>query len=81
MVHGKKSFEANAGEPLLNSLERNGITVEAACRSGECSTCRVKLQKGEVFEPQEAHVRKSDQKFGFTHACVCYPVEDIEISV
>ena len=78
-VQGKGSFKAKVGEPLLNSLERNGYFVENACRSGECSLCRVKVLSGEVFNPPEAHLRASDKSFGWVHSCVAFPTEDIEI--
>jgi len=78
-VQGKGGFRAKVGEPLLNSLERNGYQAENACRSGECSLCRVKLISGEVFNPPEAHLRKSDKQFGWIHSCVAFPTEDIEI--
>lgn len=78
-VQGKGEFTAKVGEPLLNSLERNGYTVENACRSGECSLCRVKVIDGEVFNPPEAHLRKSDKDFGWVHSCVAFPTTDIEI--
>jgi ferredoxin len=78
-VKGRGQFIAKTGEPLLNSLERNGYTVENACRSGECSLCRVKVLEGEVFNPPEALLRKSDKDFGWVHSCVAYPTTDIEI--
>ena len=78
-VKGRGQFVAKAGEPLLNSLERNGYTVENACRSGECSLCRVKIIEGEVFNPPESLLRKSDKDFGWVHSCVAFPVTDIEI--
>ena len=78
-VKGKGSFKAKVGEPLLNSLERNGYQAENACRSGECSLCRVKLLSGDVFNPPEAHLRASDKQFGWIHSCVAFPTEDIEI--
>lgn len=78
-VRGKGSFVARVDEPLLNSLERNGYGAENACRSGECSLCRVKLVSGSVFNPAEAHLRKSDYQFGWIHSCVAFPTEDIEI--
>jgi ferredoxin-NADP reductase len=80
-VSGKGSFKAKVGEPLLNSLERNGYSAENACRSGECSLCRVKLVSGEVFNPPEARLRKSDKQFGWIHSCVAFPTADIEISL
>ena len=79
VVQGKGQFTAKVGEPLLNSLERNGYSVENACRSGECSLCRVKVLKGQVFNPPEAHLRKSDAQFGWVHSCVAFPTTDIEI--
>lgn len=78
-VKGRGQFVAKAGEPLLNSLERNGYTVENACRSGECSLCRVKILDGEVFNPPESLLRKSDKDFGWVHSCVAFPTTDIEI--
>ena len=79
VIQGKGEYMAKVGEPLLNSLERNGYTVENACRSGECSLCRVKVLKGKVFNPPEAHLRKSDEQFGWVHSCVAFPTTDIEI--
>ncbi|MFT7371872.1 MAG: ferredoxin-NADP reductase [Oleiphilaceae bacterium] len=78
-VKGKGSFKAKVGEPLLNSLERNGYSAENACRSGECSLCRVKLVSGDVFNPPEARLRVSDKQFGWIHSCVAFPTQDIEI--
>jgi ferredoxin-NADP reductase len=78
-VRGRGQFKAKTGEPLLNSLERNGYFVENACRSGECSLCRVKVIQGDVFNPPEAKLRKSDKDFGWVHSCVAFPTTDIEI--
>lgn len=78
-VRGKGEFKAQVGEPLLNSLERNGYFVENACRSGECSLCRVKVLEGEVFNAPESKLRKSDQTFSWVHSCVAFPTTDIEI--
>lgn len=80
-VGDHQTFLAKVGEPLLNSLERNGYFTENACRSGECSLCRVKLKSGKVFSPPEAKIRKSDKKFGWNHSCVAFPVTDIEIQL
>ena len=74
-----RSIEAHAGEPLMNSLERAGIVIPALCRSGECSLCRTKLLKGEVFQPEGVKLRKSDIQFGYIHPCMAYPLSDLEI--
>ncbi len=74
-------LSARAGEPLLNTLERHGIVVPALCRSGECSCCRTKLLAGEVYMPPHVGLRESDRRFGYIHACVAYPITDLEISI
>jgi ferredoxin-NADP reductase len=78
-VTGQKTIRAQAGEPLLNTLERYGIIVPAVCRSGECSACRICLLSGRVFMPAHTGLRESDRQHGYIHACVSYPLEDLRI--
>ena len=78
-VKNGKQFEVRAGEALLPSLEKNGILIPTVCRSGECSMCRIKVLSGKVFQPASTPVRKSDRKYGYIHACVSYPLENLEI--
>lgn len=80
-VRGRGQFKMPVGEPLLNAMERNGYQVENACRSGECSLCRVKVLNGEVLNPPQSHLRSSDRAFGWTHACVAFALSDIEILI
>lgn len=80
-IKGQGSFEARVDEPLLNSMERHGFSSENACRSGECSLCRVKVLSGSVFNPAEAKLRSTDEKYGWCHSCVAFPTSDIEIMI
>ena len=80
-VEGGGTTEVRAGEPLMVALEKGGIRIPSRCRSGECSMCRVKVISGKVFQPGDVPVRKSDQQFGYVHACVSYPLEDLKIVV
>lgn len=76
----REAFPARAGEPLLVSLERQGVTaVPSRCRSGECSLCRVRLVSGRVYQPEGVLLRTSDRRHGFIHACAAYPLSDLEI--
>ena len=76
---GPQTIQAPAGEPLLNSLERYGIVVPAICRAGECSACRTRLLSGRVFQPAHTGLRESDREYGYIHACVSYPLENLRI--
>jgi len=72
---------AEAGEPLLNSLERAGLAVPALCRTGTCGSCRTRLLQGAVVRRGEAGHRPSDERAGYVNACVCYPVSDALIRI
>jgi len=78
-IKGKKTISAVASEPLMISLEREGVVIPALCRSGECSLCRTKLLSGKVYQPSGVKLRKSDRAFGYIHPCMAYPITDIEI--
>jgi ferredoxin-NADP reductase len=80
-VKGGESVEVKASEPLVVSLEKQGVLVPTLCRSGECSQCRVKILSGKVFEPAGVPVRRSDRRYGYVHACVSYPLENLEILI
>ena len=74
-----RTYRVKAFESLLTSLERNGIRVNACCRSGECSLCRVHLKSGNVFTAPGALLRYTDLQFGYIHSCKAYPISDVEI--
>ena len=78
-IKGGKAIPAKSSEPLMISLERNGVVIPALCRSGECSLCRTKLLSGRVFQPEGVRLRKSDRQFGYIHPCMAYPLTDLEI--
>jgi ferredoxin len=80
-VRGELQLKTKAGEPLLVALEKHNLRVPSLCRSGDCSMCRLKILSGNVFQPVGVPVRKSDRQFGYVHACVSYPLEDLEILI
>ena len=73
---------AKAGEPIAVALERAGIRIETACRSGECGFCRTKVLSGDVFiSPVSDGRRAADKDFGYVHACAAYPLGDVKIKI
>ncbi len=78
-IKGGSSLRVRADEPLIGAFEKQGVGVPSLCRSGECSMCRVKILSGKVFQPAGTLLRKSDRQFGYVHACVSYPLEDLEV--
>lgn len=74
---GKKQILVTENEPLLVQLERAGIAVEYQCREGYCSSCSIKLLRGDVIYPSEplAWVQS-----GYLLACCAIVKSDIEIA-
>jgi len=72
---------ARASEPLVNSLERAGITLPVLCRSGNCGSCRTRVNGGELLRAAGPAERDSDRVGSFIHACVCYPLSDLTLTV
>ncbi|MBQ1771417.1 MAG: iron-sulfur cluster-binding domain-containing protein [Clostridia bacterium] len=80
-VHSDE-IPAKATESLVVALERAGIRIETACRSGECGFCRTKVLKGDYYVCPESDGRRgADKDFGYVHACAAYPLSDMTIKI
>ncbi|TBR37519.1 2Fe-2S iron-sulfur cluster binding domain-containing protein [Marinomonas agarivorans] len=64
-------------EPLLTQLERAGIQIEYQCREGFCSSCSLKLLRGNVAYPVEPMAWVQS---GYLLACCAIVKSDIEIA-
>lgn len=73
---------AKATESIVVALERAGIRIETACRSGECGFCRTKVLSGPVYIcPENDGRRAADKDFGYVHACAAYPLGDVIVKI
>ena len=76
------TFTANSEDTILQSLEKNGISAPARCRSGECGWCHSLLLAGEVYCPKKMeHRREADRDYNYIHPCCSFPLSDISIEV
>ncbi|MBO5528023.1 MAG: iron-sulfur cluster-binding domain-containing protein [Bacilli bacterium] len=73
---------AKATEPIAVALERSGLKVHTACRSGACGFCRVLVLEGDFFVcPTGDGRRAADKDFGYVHSCATYPLSNIKIKL
>jgi len=80
MLGRSAPIPTQAGELLINSLERAGVKVPALCRSGVCGSCRSKLVKGKVFTDPSVPSRPSDRTAGYILLCSSYPLSDVNLT-
>ncbi|NBM90159.1 NADH:ubiquinone reductase (Na(+)-transporting) subunit F [Proteus sp. G2658] len=67
-----KSFNAPAGDKLLNVLSNEGIFISSACGGGgSCGQCRVKVLEGggDILPTELSHINKREAKESCRLAC------------
>ncbi len=76
------TISCSAEETVLVALERAGVVVKSACRSGECGLCRSRLASGNVFIPRGIDSRRlADSKYGIIHPCCSYPMSNLTLII
>ncbi|APB34519.1 2Fe-2S ferredoxin [Gloeomargarita lithophora Alchichica-D10] len=67
-------------EYLLTSLEAQGIALPFACRNGCCTTCGVRVQRGEVLQTEALGISAPLRAAGYALVCVGYARSDLELT-
>jgi len=75
------TFEGDEEEPIIDTLEKNGLVLPVACRYGGCITCAAKLVSGKVHQPNAAALKKRQENEGYVLLCVARPREDCVLEV
>ncbi|WP_018294115.1 FAD-binding oxidoreductase [Mariprofundus ferrooxydans] len=68
-------------ETLLDSLARHGVMLPSSCRAGACLTCMTRALKGTPPKSAQLGVKDTLAAQGYFLACLCKPVEDMEIGL
>lgn len=77
-----ENIKARGDESIATALERAGLKIHTACRSGFCGYCRIKVLNGTYFIPEENDGRRySDKEFNYVYSCSTYPTSDLVIKI
>lgn len=65
-----KTLRASPDDYLLDLAEMNDVRMESSCRAGNCGTCKVRRQEGEVLMDDPRGLSEADLLDGFVLACI-----------
>ena len=67
----EKSFDAPAGDKLLNVLSGQGFCLLTCGGGGTCGQCRVKIKEGggDILPTEMSHINKREAREGCRLAC------------
>ena len=72
-------YAVNAGETVLEGLERHGVAVPNSCRSGVCQSCLMQASAGEIPPEAQKGLKDSLKARRYFLACACRPSGDLTI--
>lgn len=64
---------------ILQAVENQGGTLPFSCRNGACTTCAVRILRGEVYQPEAMGLSPKLREQGYALLCVSYPCSDLEV--
>ncbi len=70
---GGAVYETNAGESVLECLERMGHAPPSSCRSGQCQSCLMQVVEGELPAGCQEGLKDAWRERGLFLACMCRP--------
>ncbi|MDQ6681163.1 MAG: FAD-binding oxidoreductase [Pseudomonadota bacterium] len=77
-----KSFAATEGEALLDAALHADVTLAYSCRTGRCSTCKVRVRAGSTIAiHDEIGLSQSEHEAGWILACVRSAESDVDLEV
>ena len=76
-----QSFEVSGDAPLLDTLERHGMSLPYGCRYGGCISCAAKLLDGAVDQSAGVALNGRQMHDGYVLLCVARPQSDCTLDV
>jgi NAD(P)H-flavin reductase/ferredoxin len=74
-----RSYTAERGETVLETLLRNSVEFPHSCRAGACQTCLARAASGDVPPRAQAGLKETWRIQGYFLTCLCRPEADLDI--
>lgn len=64
---------------ILHNLEEQGIELPFLCRNGACTSCAVRVQRGDLVQPEAMGLSPEIRSRGYALLCVSYACSDLVV--
>ena len=64
---------------ILATAETQSVNPPFACRNGACTTCAVRVIRGDLYQPEAMGLSLELQRKGYALLCVSYPRSDLVV--
>ncbi|PMH44501.1 hybrid-cluster NAD(P)-dependent oxidoreductase [Vibrio sp. 10N.286.49.B3] len=73
--------EVEPDSSLIDALEKGGVPIIAACRSGICGSCKCKVKSGTVTTTSQETLSAEEIENGYVLACSSQIKSDVEVNI
>jgi ferredoxin len=73
------AIQVPADRYILMSAENQGVELPFACRNGACTTCAVRVLRGEIDQPEAMGLSPKLKADGYALLCVSYACSNLEV--
>lgn len=70
---GPKSYSQSSRDTILEGAKKAGISLPYSCENGQCGTCTLRLQSGEVTHRLNEVLTDKELSEGYFLSCTAYP--------
>jgi len=78
-IRADKKVVVKSDQTVLDVALLEGVDLDSGCRSGVCSTCKVRCLKGTIDQEQAAALDEAEREAGYVLVCVGQPESDLII--
>lgn len=79
LTFNDRVVKGNNRATLLEQADNHGVDIANSCRAGVCGACKVRIESGEVSQPDMPALSDEEKAQGKVLACCCVPKTDTKI--
>lgn len=76
LYNEEHEFDVEPDETILTAAQREGYDPPFSCQIGACSTCRAKIESGNIYMEEHDALTDMEIEEGYVLTCQAHPISD-----